>query len=228
MGQEVASRAVAEVVTGSDYAKVERKLPIKVAILGWGSLLWDPSPDFDERLEAWQTDGPILPLEFSRVSETRGKALTLVVDEKNGSQCQVAYAMTKRKSPEDAVADLRCREGTVLAKIGCFFSDGSRKAQSHSEQTLAAISVWAKAKSLDVVVWTDLSSNFPRKSIKKKEFTVPNAIEHLQSLGASGKARAAEYVWRAPDFVTTPLRSALQAEPWFLGNKQSDISGARQ
>jgi hypothetical protein len=26
---------------------------------------------------------------------------------------------------------------------------------------------------------------------------------------------AAEYVWRVPDFVVTPLRETLQAEPWF-------------
>lgn len=67
---------------------------MKIAILGWGSLLWDQRAEFDKKHEDWQFDGPSLMLEFSRVSQTRNGALTLVLDFNNGKPCQVAYACT--------------------------------------------------------------------------------------------------------------------------------------
>ena len=91
---------------------------MKIAILGWGSLLWDQRAEFDKQHEGWQFDGPSLKLEFSRVSETRNNALTLVLDSNNGNSCQVAYALSNRKNPDDAICDLRCREGTTLKNIG--------------------------------------------------------------------------------------------------------------
>lgn len=184
-----------------------------IVILGWGSLLWDERPEFNEQVKKWENDGPELPLEFSRVSKTRGDALTLVIDE-NGSNCIVAHARSERKAPEDAIADLCHREGTSLANIGYCFADGSKK-QSRSSTVLSVIAQWAKEKSVDVVVWTDLKSNFTEKSKEKREFSVAAAITHLQSLSPEGKAKAAEYVRRAPTFIKTALRSAIESEPWF-------------
>lgn len=187
---------------------------MKIAILGWGSLLWDGNAAFDEHHEQWQFDGPHLKLEFSRVSTSRNNALTLVLDSANGSACRVAYSFSKRKNPDDAISDLRCREGTILKNIGYFFSDGSRK-QSRDTQVLEVVRTWATEKKIDVVVWTDLESNFVLKSQARQSFSVPNALSHIQSLDAPGKAKAAEYVWRAPAFIVTPLRDALQSQAWF-------------
>ena len=52
----------------------------------------------------------------------------------------------------------------------------------------------------------------------RKDFTVKAAIEHLQGLPPEGKALAATYVWRAPSFIRTELRVALETEPWFAVN----------
>ena len=76
-----------------------------------------------------------------------------------------------------------------------------------------AIREWSERKALDVVVWTDLESNFSEK--KKEPFSVDAAIVHIQGLDAGGKKKATEYVRRAPRFVRTPLRSALEGLPWF-------------
>ncbi len=187
---------------------------MKIAILGWGSLLWDKRPEFDEQHEDWQPDGPFLKIEFSRVSKTRNDALTLVLDAKNGTSCQVAYALSKRKKPDDAICDLRSREGTILKNIGYYFADDSRK-QSHEEENLKSIQGWAIEKKIDVVAWADLESNFQEKSKCNKPFSVENALNHIQALNSEGKAKAAEYVWRAPAFVNTPLRMALESQPWF-------------
>ena len=100
---------------------------MRIAILGWGSLLWDTTTpqaqEFDRHRGNWLFDGPRLRLEFSRISHSRNSALTLVLDYENGGEpSQVAYALSKRKHPEDAACDLRCREGTVMKNIGYHFA----------------------------------------------------------------------------------------------------------
>lgn len=191
---------------------LETNMALNIVILGWGSLLWDKNAQFDDTHEPWEADGPELKLEFSRISRSRSGALTLVIDETNGESCQVAFARSKRNDPNDTICDLRCREGTTLSNIGLCFSDGSR-ASSRNKATLNAIKEWSATKSFDVVVWTDLRSNFEKECGTK--FTVDSATAHLQSLDAAAKSRAAEYVWRAPPFVATPLRRALQQGAWF-------------
>ena len=92
----------------------------RIAILGWGSLLWDHQPEFDQQHHDWLLDGPRLKLEFSRISRSRRGALTLVIDPTNDELCPVAYALSKRQDPEDALCDLRFREGTTKKNIGYF------------------------------------------------------------------------------------------------------------
>jgi len=184
--------------------------PNTIAILGWGSLIWDVRPEFDQYHDKWQPDGPVLPLEFSRISESRQGALTLVVDPQHGVRCTVAYALSTRSNPDDAIEDLRCREGTIMRHMGFYFRDGS---QTCAPPVPGSIATWAADKGYDVVVWTGLPSNFKDKT--GKEFSIAAAISHLQSLTNEGKSMAATYVWRAPDLIQTPLRTALQIEPWF-------------
>lgn len=190
---------------------------MKIAILGWGSLLWDKRPEFDEQHEDWQFDGPSLKIEFSRVSQTRNGALTLVLDSKDGVSCQVAYAFSKRNNPDDAICDVRCREGTTLNNVGFYFADNSRK-QAREEQVLKTIQDWASGRKLDVVIWTDLESNFQKESRCGKSFSIETALCHIQALDDKGKTMAAEYVRCSPTFVNTPLRDVLQAQPWFQKN----------
>ena len=194
---------------------------MRIAILGWGSLLWEEQTDkareFNKhRNGGWHPDGPRLKLEFSRVSRSRGNALTLVLDYHEGESCQVAYTLSKRKCPDDAICDLRCRESTTLENIGFYFADGSRNARPrNNEEALTSIKNWATEKRVDVVVWTALKSNFEDKSTCKSSFSIEAARNHIQSLPPAGKAKAAEYIRRAPDFIATPLRRVFQSEPWF-------------
>src|SRR5690242_8094991 len=121
----------------------EKKADLRIAILGWGSLIWDKRPEFDEKHEPWEPDGPVLKLEFSRISGTRKGALTLVIDTDYGQECTVEYAISTRRNPADAIADLRCREGTVMNRMGFWYADGSQTCQPPLP---ASIPVWAKAK----------------------------------------------------------------------------------
>jgi hypothetical protein len=190
----------------------EEKMPPKIAILGWGSLLWDKSePEFDARHHEWRFDGPILKLEFTRKSSSRLNALTLVIDPIHGQDCRVAYALSKRTAIEDAISDLCAREKTKEKYIGTVFGDASSR-RGRDGQSVSSIFQWAKDSSVDAVIWTDLAGNFDL--VPPGQF-VKAAVNHLQLLTPEGKTKAAEYVWKAPDFIVTPLRSALEVEPWF-------------
>jgi hypothetical protein len=178
---------------------------IKIAILGWGSLLWEGGQEFDRWHEQWRLGGPSMKLEFSRKSQSRSGELTLVVGSNHGAATTVAWCLSRRRNPDDATCDLRCREGTSLDKIG-WVSPRTGYGRSRDLGTREKVIAWAKTQNVDVVVWTDLESNF-------ENFSIPAAVHYLGGLSAEGKARAWEYILRAPDFVRTPLRLALEEEP---------------
>lgn len=187
---------------------------LEIAILAWGSLMWEVRPEFDEHHEEWSLDGPVLKVEFSRISTSRQNALTLVIDKKYGVATAVAWCLSKRQSIEDAICDLRCREGTTHKNIGCVCMS-----VNSSPSLCPTIKDWAVERHLDAVIWTALESNFEKK--KGTSFSVLAAVEHIKKLDACGQAKAAEYVWRAPAFIHTPVRDALQQEPWFSHSKPS-------
>jgi hypothetical protein len=66
----------------------------------------------------------------------------------------------------------------------------------------------------NAVIWTDLENNFKDVSSREKPFSVAEALIHLQRLPPEGRNKAAEYIWRAPDFVQTKLRKAVETWPW--------------
>lgn len=196
---------------------------MKIAILGWGSLLWEKNfkqKKFNEQLvlnkqlgSYWHNGGPTLPLEFSRISESRNGALTLVIDAQNGNECPVTYAFSKRENPDKAIDDLMKREGTKNKEnIGrCHFAD---KSQNYSRNDSSNISKWAKDNDIEVVIWTDLESNFKDKT--GKLFSIENALSYIKKLNAEDNAKKAiEYVRNAPEFIVTPLRKELQLLPCF-------------
>ncbi len=196
---------------------------LRIAILGWGSLLWDKNAEFDAWIESgWEADGPVLPIEFSRISGTRGGALTLVTDRLNGCNATTAWCLSKRGRPEDAVADLRRREGTTVENIGLL---SVASPPGKPDAIGRAILGWAARKEIDAVVWTALKSNFEEKT--GQPFSVPLATAYIRGLPADGKAKAAEYIRKAPGFVRTALRSALLVEPCFPGGVTEGDRGAR-
>lgn len=124
---------------------------MRVAILGWGSLLWEGGAEFDQQHDLWRYDGPTLKLEFSRVSQTRLGALTLVIDDEHGTSTTVAWCLSKHASLEDVTCDLRCREGTTAANIGRLIvtPEPEKSSAREAEDPMLA---WARLKKLDTVV----------------------------------------------------------------------------
>jgi hypothetical protein len=181
----------------------------QIAILGWGSLLWEGGAEFEQHHDGWRFDGPTLRLEFSRISSSRLGALTLVIDPQRGSPATVAWCLSKRERADDVVADLRRRERCGRRDMACLDLAG----EGPQPEGVVDIPAWGRAQGLDFVVWTALTSNFSERT--ERPFTVANAVEYVQHLDSAAKVKAAEYLWLAPDFVRTPVRDALQQEPWF-------------
>jgi len=179
----------------------------QIAILGWGSLLWDVQNNqaFDGLHHEWHYDGPIIKLEFSRISQSRNAALTLVVDSQHGSPCKVAWSFSTRNTLPQAKEDLRVREGTNDTMIHSLRTSDTLPKDNDLYQ---AIQQWATDKSIDYVIWTGLPSNF-------QNFSLQAAQSHIRRLDAIGRAKTAEYVSNAPSFVQTKLRTLLQTEPGF-------------
>jgi hypothetical protein len=177
-----------------------------IAMLGWGSLLWDIRPKFKPFMNqcgSWQRGGPSLPLEFSRISKSRGGALTLVIDPRNGTETVVSYCMSARSRSSDAIEDLRVREGPTRQEW-----IGSLREPFEQSPYFQAIRTWASSHSFDDVVWTDLPPDF---RTPHQPFSVEAAVAYIEGLDAKSSSMAREYLNRAPDFVKTPVRYALQS-----------------
>jgi hypothetical protein len=186
----------------------------KIAILGWGSLLWHPHAAFESRHGEWRFDGPWLPLEFSRISPASKGGLTLVIDPVHGVATQTAYCLSTRYSMEQARQDLQEREWAKMVDlIGCF-ERGTGAGATPSGGVDAAITDWSAAKDIDAVVWTAYPANFQEKT--GTEFSVAAATAYLKALPRDERRRAVKYIHKAPSFVQTPLRTALLEQDWFI------------
>jgi hypothetical protein len=236
----------------------------KIAYLGWGSLLWQGyfrthtgliwqgyysaeateskgEYDFLKSHLSWRIDGPLLPLEFSRVSTSRRGALTLVIDRRSTTDTQVSWCLSKNPDVEGAVSGanvsshlqhaikvLAEREGmSDTDRIGRW-PNGDW--QPLDKDTLDTIAKWATTMALDGAVWVDLASNFepmvrslvndgaPKISVNREQlkaivdqpFSVQNAITYLRALSGKSRGKALEYIQRAPTFVRTRVRDALE------------------
>ena len=181
---------------------------MKIAILGWGSLIWDQR-DLPT-LGVWQKGGPVLPIEFSRISSD-GR-LTLVIDEKNGVPVKTRYVESGSGTLGQAIEDLRKREGTSKSMIGV-----ASKTINNAKAGSDTIKDWAVDNKWDGVIWTVLPSNF--QDIKNVPFTVENGLTYLKGLSSEKRAKAWEYIERAPEEVVTPLRQALVGKGWVGGGE---------
>jgi len=188
---------------------------MKTAILGWGSLLWDDRPQFDQHHGPWYFDGPLLRLEFTRISISRQRALTLVLEEELGAECRVAYTISHRESPAQAIQDLQLREKATEKEVGVYLPNAG--AGGLSQATVPeTIARWADQTDFDAVIWTGLPNNFQEMNDQGEHFSHASAIAHIESLCDEGKWKSAEYIFRAPEFIRTPLRAELESLEWFV------------
>jgi hypothetical protein len=185
---------------------------MKSAILAWGSLVWDPR---DLRITTeFVANGPLLPIEFCRVSGD-GR-LTLAIDETFGSLCKTYSAHSGLDRLDEARDDLCRREGMTDARAIGFVEPASNRqsdfALENHPQVIATISAWAESLGYDAAIWTALGSNFGDWNKGGEPFSVTAALEYLETLEgkhADRFARALDYIRKAPPEVETPVRKEI-------------------
>ncbi|MFB6088168.1 MAG: hypothetical protein ABEK36_00125 [Candidatus Aenigmatarchaeota archaeon] len=95
---------------------------MKIAVLGWGSLIWCPK-NIKIKDKNWEEDGPKLPIEFARISSH--ERLTLVIYPRYLNQknrwVQTLWTEMNVESIEEAILSLGQREGTSCRKIGFIY-----------------------------------------------------------------------------------------------------------
>lgn len=195
---------------------------MKIAVLGWGSLTWDPR---DLAIEGpFLSGGPELPLEFSRISG--GNRLTLVVDETAGLICPTLAARSSFNDLTAALTNLWSREGSGAEKlpaniptsgrvgfVNIASGEQSAKAMERHPTAVASIRKWGSEHDFGAVIWTSLASNFREKT--GADFSVDAAMQHLDGLEKLRFSRALNYIWNAPPEIQTPLRTKVN-ERWPL------------
>ena len=194
---------------------------MKIAILGWGSLINEPRglPISGD----WQTDGPVLWIEFSRISTKgpRAGCLTLVIDERRGSEITTLYVLSTRTDLPQAIADLRERERTNPDDIGfCDVAAGRYApiALGRHPKSCERIRAWARPKGFDAVIWTALPPRF--KDAIGIPFTPAAALNYLNGLPTATKELALQYINTAPEQTMTALRCLLLEEETKLKTKR--------
>jgi hypothetical protein len=189
---------------------------MKIAVLAWGSLVWDPR-DL-RRAAGFTANGPLLPIEFCRVSHD-GR-LTLVIDESFGAICKTYSAPSALQHLAAAIENLYQREGMLSARGVGFVEPASGQpsdiAIERHPEAVATIAAWATANGYDAAIWTALASNFDDLNAGGEPFSVTAAIRYLEALegrDAAAFAGALAYVRKAPPEVETPVRDEV-ARRW--------------
>ena len=187
---------------------------MKIAILGWNSLVTEPRGL--PIVGGWQPDGPQLWLEFSRIARRSAlkDGLTLVIDEKSNAEVTTYHALSQRTELVPAIADLQAREGkSSIGKIGyCEVATGRycATASSRHARTCARILAWAQAKAYDAVIWTALAPRF--EEVLGLPFSPDAALKYVNDLPAPTRAIALAYIHSAPAQIMTPFRRLVMEQ----------------
>jgi len=194
---------------------------MNIAVIGWGSLIWCRG---SLRIRTkWRGDGPVLPIEFARVSED-GR-LTLVIHP--GSAPQPTYwALSELDELRAARRNLKEREGCPLANIHYFPLDEASPSIPPEVET--ELGSWLpKHKGVEAVIWTGLKTNWEEK-FDKRAFSIDEAVRHLEKLDEERRQaratydRAKEYVQNAPPSIQTEVRKLMRERGW-ADAKLSDL-----
>jgi len=179
---------------------------MRIAVLAWGSLVWQPRNRHGEiRLAGtWHDDGPLLPVEFARIS-VDGR-LTLILVPGYPHRSPVLWAGSAFSDVTAARANLAEREtGAPIEEVHGVAAGGD-VIGAPAGPVVATVSQWLGCRSLDAAIWTGLGPGGRWEG----GFGVDAAVDYVSGLTGEERRRALEYVRRAPEQIDTPVRRALR------------------
>jgi len=174
---------------------------MRIACLGWGSLIWDPGALPIRR--DWFTDGPFVPVEFTRQS-SNGR-VTLVIDA-NASPIRVLWAQMLSADLSSAEKALRDREGITAEHSESRI--GSWERGEAAPASIPDLPTWAEAHGLDAAIWTALGPKFHGKDVAP---SAEQVIEYLRGLTGTQREEAERYIECAPRQIDTEYRRRIAA-----------------
>lgn len=174
---------------------------LKIACLGWGSLVWDPRelPICRE----WFKDGPFAPVEFTRQSSNR--RMTLVIDP-SARPVRVLWALMLPSDLQSAQKALKDREGITATDWLPLI--GSWERGDTAPENIPDLPQWAEDRGLDAAVWTALK---PKFADEERSPSIDEVIRHLRELSGTARDHAKEYIERAPRQIDTDYRRQIEA-----------------
>jgi hypothetical protein len=187
---------------------------LRIGVIVWGSLTWD-----DTRLPKcrgnWRNDGPILPIEFARVTtkRRRNKARVSLVILPGAAPVRTYWAQLDVNSIQEARELLADAEGITakdrLSRIGywCLHESFGRLSEVTTD-----IGAWAGAAGLDAAIWTDLKPNLPDDEAQRFSMKLPVAVIRQIEMNSSNPiwlSEARDYVEKAPRQIATCCRGAM-------------------
>ena len=175
---------------------------MKIACLGWGSLVWDPR-GLPLR-KPWFMDGPLLPIEFAR--QSKGDRITLVIVN-NAAQLRSLWALMSVTEFETAKKGLAVREGIIEKNISKYIGYWSSNEYSSLDFT-QEIGDWAARKDHDAVVWTALPPKFGGQNERMP--SAEEVITFLRNLPYEKRKHAEEYIRRTPQQIDTDYRRKIE------------------
>lgn len=186
---------------------------MQIAIIGWGSLIW--AADSLKLGSRWHRSGPVVPIEFARIS-VDGR-LTLVIHPPSKTQTTL-WALASLKDLHEVREDLRKREGTALRFIHTGTGHGDYS-EGVTEVEKGAIASWLRDRpDIEACVWTGLPSNWEEK--QNTQYSAEGAVHYLKE--RPDPARAKEYVQKTPTQIQTDARTLIRTE---LGWCDAELPG---
>jgi hypothetical protein len=187
---------------------------MKIAILGWGSLIWNTGNlEIDKTVgkNGWFDDGPSLPIEFARISKNDRLTLVIVPGVEN---VQTLYSISSFTELDYAILNLSKREGCNKDKIGYYLSKNDEVFPTKFKCT-SEIRNWVnKNEDIEAVIWTNLSKKFKDKI--GLDWNEKNVLHYLNSLPFGTKVLAEQYVRRTPIGINTKMRQVIEDElKWY-------------
>ncbi len=170
----------------------------RIAVLGWGSLVWDARELPIQR--EWFKDGPLVQVEFAR--QSRDKRITLVL-EKNSPAVRTLWAVMDCTNMEDATESLWNREGRPKREHICKWSKGER-----SPDLIHGLEAWIQSRSIEEVIWTGLPPTF---NDTENESMLEQILKHLNDLSGAERDNAERYVRKTPRQIDTPYRRMIES-----------------
>ena len=175
---------------------------MRIACLGWGSLIWDPR-GLPLRGQ-WFEDGPFGRVEFARQSSD--SRITLVLHEA-AEFVRLLWAQMDATDLNAAREELRNREG-ITGKNWTHLI-GSWQTGDPEASLISGLPTWTSAHGVDAAIWTSLS---PRIGTEDRMPTGDEVLAFLRSLRGSRRRNAERYVRCAPPQVDTNYRRRIEAE----------------